>query len=310
MTELQLRRPPVPLLDPDVVAGRRRYGEPARRRVVRNASRLFDSASADVVELAELIATVQQPITTGRRIAVTGVRGGAGKTTVATLLARVFSRRRADRVLAVDADAGIGSLSWRLDAPTGHAVTVLARHLRAGTVHGITEIEPLLGVAGHGLWSVPAPLFPGTPADTVTAASDVAKALSRHFGMTVLDCGQGLTVPAPLLAEAHAVVVVAPATIDGVRSTRTALDRLHAAPGVVDLDRVVIVLSSLNNRSEGVNLTRARRAMDVLGVPVVHLGFDRHLASGGAVDVRMLAEPTVMSATRVAALALKLARPL
>jgi septum site-determining protein MinD len=302
--------PTVAPFEPDSVAGRRRAGEPARRRVVRAVRRLFDSASGEVLELAELIATVQQPITTGRRIAVTGVRGGAGKTTVATLLARVFARRRADRVLAVDADPEIGSLSWRLGTPTGHSVTVLAKLLLAGKVNGMADLEPMLGTAGSGLWSVPAPVRPGAHRDTVTAAREVGRALSRHFGTTLLDCGHGMTLPAPVLGEAHAIVVAAPATIDGVRSTRAALDRFHGAPGGIDLSRVVVVLSSLNDRSEGVDLDRARRALDVLGVPVVHLGFDRHLAGGGVVDVRKLAEPTVVAATRVAALAMKQARPL
>ncbi|MFC5058564.1 cellulose synthase operon protein YhjQ/BcsQ [Saccharothrix xinjiangensis] len=307
---MRWRAVPVPPLDPESVAGRRRAGEPAHRRVARSVRRVFASSSAEVHELAELIAAVQQPITTGRRIAVTGVRGGAGKTTVAALIGRVFARRRADRVLAVDADPEVGSLAWRLGTPTGHPVTVLARRLLAGEVLGMADLEPLLGAAGPGLWSVPAPVRPGPAADAVSAAREVGRSLSRHFGVTVLDCGHGMVLPAPVLVEAHAVVVAAPATLDGVRSTRVVLDRLHAAPGVVDLGRVVVVLSSLNDRSEGVDLDRARRAVGVLGVPVVHLGFDRHLAGGGVVDVRRLAEPTVVSATRVAALALKRARPL
>ena len=310
MTDTQWRAPVVPPLDPHTVAGRRRAGEPARRRLLRSARRLFDSASADVHELAALIAAVQQPVATGRRIAVTGVRGGAGKTTLAALLGRTFSRRRADRVLAIDADPEIGSLSWRLGAPTGHSVTVLARRLEAGTVHGMADLEPLLGVAGHGLWSIPAPAHPGAAAGTVTAAREVGRTLSRYFGVTVVDCGHGLTVPTPVLIEAHTIVVAAPATIDGVRSTRAALDRLHLGPGVIDLNRVVVVLSSLNDRSEGVDLKRATRALSVLDVPVAHIGFDRHLAGGGVLDVRKLAEPTVVSATRVAALALRRATPL
>jgi MinD-like ATPase involved in chromosome partitioning or flagellar assembly len=213
-------------------------------------------------------------------------------------------------VLAVDADPEIGSLSWRLGTPTGHSVTVLAKLLLAGKVNGMADLEPMLGAAGPGLWSVPAPMRPGAPIDTVTAAREVGRSLSRYFGTTVLDCGHGLTLPTPVLGEAHAIVIAAPATIDGVRSTRAALDRFHGAPGVVDLRRVVVALSSFNDRSEGVDLDRARRALDVLGVPVAHIGFDRHLACGGVVDVGRLAEPTVVSATRVAALAMKQARPL
>ncbi|WP_433260119.1 MinD/ParA family ATP-binding protein [Actinosynnema sp. CS-041913] len=304
MTDTQWRGTLVPPLDPDSVAGRRRTGEPAHRRLARAVRRVFDPSAADVEELAQLIAAVQQPVTTGRRIAVTGVRGGAGKTTVAALLGRVYSRRRADRVLAVDADPESGSLSWRLGAPTGHPVTVLARRAANGDIRSMADLAPMLGVAGHGLWSVPAPAQPAPAAGAVGAARDVGVGLSRYFGVTVLDCGHGLVLPTPVLLEAHAVVVATPATIDGIRSTRAALDR------VTDLSRYVVALTSLNDRSEGVDLRRACRAMGVLGVPVAHVRFDRHLAGGGVIDVRKLAEPTVVAATRIAAMALGRAKPL
>ena len=47
---------------------------------------------------------LQRPVPSFRQFAVVSVRGGAGKTTMAALLATELARHRADRVLAVDAD--------------------------------------------------------------------------------------------------------------------------------------------------------------------------------------------------------------
>lgn len=305
MTVTQMRGSLVPPLDPDTVAGRGRKGEPAHRRIIRAVRRVFDASQAEVHELADLLSAVQQPLPTGRRIAVTGVRGGCGKTTVAALLGRVYARRRADRVLTLDADPEAGSLSWRLGLQAGHSVTVLAKAVQAGKVKTMADLQPLLAGAGDGLWCAPAPVHPEAAVATVATARDVSRALSRYFGVSVLDCGHGLTIPTPVLLEAHCIVMAAPATIDGLRSTRAALDRRG-----LDLERVVVVLTSLNDRTEGVDLRQATRAMEVLGVPVVRLGYDRHLAAGGVLDVARLGEPTVLSATRLAAWALRRARPL
>jgi hypothetical protein len=188
-------------------------------------------------------------------------------------------------------------------------VTELARRLAAGEVRGLSDLGHLLARADHGLWSVPTPAHPGPPADTVGAAREVAQALSRLFGVTVLDCGHGLTAAAPVLTDAHAVVIATPATVDGVRSTRVALERQLMTRGGADPGRIVIVLTSITPRPEVADVPRAVGVLEALGVPVVHLGFDRQLACGGVIQPRRLAGPTVVAVTRVAALTLRRAQP-
>ena len=78
--------------------------------------KLVASASQEVTEEARLASEVQQPVTTGRIIAVTSIRGGVGKTTTSALLARTFIRYRRDPVLALEADAALGTLPVRLGA--------------------------------------------------------------------------------------------------------------------------------------------------------------------------------------------------
>ena len=92
------------------IVRRIRAGDPPLRRMWRSASRMFTSSRATRA-LADLAAEVQVPVHTGRRIAVASVHGGAGKTTVAAVLASVFAARRSDPVLAADADPHEGSLT-------------------------------------------------------------------------------------------------------------------------------------------------------------------------------------------------------
>ncbi|WP_372456447.1 hypothetical protein [Streptomyces anulatus] len=67
-------------------ARRPRQGEPAAARVSRAVRRIVSSSSArEVAEITRTAERIQQPVTTGRQIAVTSIRGGAGKTTVAAL---------------------------------------------------------------------------------------------------------------------------------------------------------------------------------------------------------------------------------
>ena len=64
---------------------------------------------------------MQQPVTTGRVVAVTCIRGGAGKSTVSALLGRTLNHYRHDPVLHVEADAALGTLP----VPPGRGVGAL-----------------------------------------------------------------------------------------------------------------------------------------------------------------------------------------
>jgi hypothetical protein len=85
---------------------------PFRRRMSRGLRR---SADLQAAEARTTRAALALPVSTCRRIAVVSVRGGAGKTTLAALLSMALAEHREDRLLAVDADAVLGSLPMRLD---------------------------------------------------------------------------------------------------------------------------------------------------------------------------------------------------
>jgi septum site-determining protein MinD len=286
---------PPPAASPVELVGLVRGGESVARRYWRTARRALTGHHPSR-ELGELAAAVAVPLTTGRRIAVVSARGGAGKSAVTALLASVCAARRADPVLAADADPACGSLGWRLGLPGGPGLGELAPHLLAGE-----EPARFLPRTEVGLF-----LLPGAAAPHLVR--DVTRALSRTFAVCVTDCGP-LGVPATggILAEAHAVVVVCPATPDGVRSTCDLLARWPRAA----LARVAVALNAASPGGRAaLRPGAARAALGRWDVPLVALPYDRHVAGAAPIRPGRIAEPTLVAASRLAARALVLARPL
>lgn len=98
--------------------------------------------------LAEAAAGAQLPVTTGRRIAVVGSRGGAGRTTAAALLARIYAALRADAVAAVDNAPESGTLGLRLGVPGAPCLDAVAARRGPAVPDSLRELAALLTVAG------------------------------------------------------------------------------------------------------------------------------------------------------------------
>ncbi|WP_274030216.1 nucleotide-binding protein [Streptomyces sp. MMBL 11-1] len=281
-------------------ARRPRQGEPTATRVSRAVRRLVSSSAArEVAEITRTAERIQQPVTTGRQIAVTSIRGGAGKTTVAALLGTAYAHFRQDPVLLVEADPALGSLPLRLGAET----------LRWTTADLADIVEPqmsLLDVTGY-LVQLPdnAWLLPGSQgrigAMLDTAAYErVMVALRRYFGVTVVDCE---TLPAELarvaLSAAQARVLAAPATLDGITSTYAVLQWMRGLPRHMIAGTVVALTSTTSH--PGIDVAAAAEKLRSTGATVHVLPHDRHLAAGGVLRTELLARPTRLAATRLAA---------
>ncbi|WP_203685555.1 MinD/ParA family protein [Streptomyces sp. SID14515] len=281
-------------------ARRPRQGEPAAARISRAIRRIVSSSAArEVAEITRTAEALQQPVTTGRQIAVTSIRGGAGKTTVAALLGTAYAHYRHDPVLLVEADPALGSLPLRLGAET----------LRWTTADLADIAEPqmsLLDVTGY-LVQLPdnAWLLPGSQgrigAMLDTAAYErVMVALRRYFGVTVVDCE---TLPAEVarvaLSAAQARVLAAPATLDGITSTYAVLQWMQGLPRHM-IAGTVVALTSTTSRP-GIDVDAAAEKLRSTGATVHVLPHDRHLAAGGELRTELLARPTRLAATRLAA---------
>ncbi|MDX3375048.1 MinD/ParA family protein [Streptomyces sp. ME02-6991-2A] len=281
-------------------ARRPQRGEPVAVRVTRAVRRIVSSSAArEVAELTRTAEALQQPVTTGRQIAVTSIRGGAGKTTVAALLGTAYAHYRQDPVLLVEADPALGSLPLRLGAET----------LRWTTADLADIVEPqmsLLDVTGY-LVQLPenAWLLPGSQGQIgamldTSAYERVMVALRRYFGVTVVDCE---TLPAEVarvaLSASQARVLAAPATLDGVTSTYAVLQWMQGLPRHM-IDGTVVVLSSTVARP-GIDVEAAAEKLRSTGAGVHVLPYDRHLAAGGVLRTELLGRPTRLAATRLAA---------
>ncbi|MFJ2818746.1 MinD/ParA family protein [Streptomyces sp. NPDC087294] len=282
------------------IAGKPRHGESFAARALRTVRRNVSSSTArEVAEVTRVAELLQQPVTTGRQIAVTSIRGGAGKSTVAALLGTTYAHYRQDPVLFVEADPALGSLSIRLGAET----------LRWTTGDLADIIEPqmsLLDVTGYlvqlrdNAW-----LLPGSQGQIGAMLSTgsyerAMVALRRYFGVTVVDCE---TLPAEVarvaLSASQARVLTAPATLEGITSTYAVLQWMQGLPPHMITGTVVVLTQQTPH--PGINLAEAVRALQTTRASVHVLPYDRHLAAGGPLRTELLAHSTRKTATRLAA---------
>ncbi|MEU9029667.1 hypothetical protein AB0D46_19510 [Streptomyces sp. NPDC048383] len=290
----------VPVAGSEPAAGRPRHGDPLVRRTLRILRGALGSSVARAVAAeTELATRVQQPVTTGRHIVVTSIRGGSGKTTVTALLSRTYNHFRHDPVLTLEADAALGTLPVRLGVRSLRwTCGDLAQIVRPSMQ--LTDVTGYLVPLADGGW-----LLPGSQG-RIGAQVDVATyrtvmvALRRYFGVTVVDCE---TLPGEVartaLDTAHARVLTTPATTEGIVSTHAVLDWLGSLPVPV-LPRTVVVLTA-QSPHPAVDLAKAAEALRATGAGVVVLPYDRHLASGGAVRTELLGAATREAAVRLAA---------
>ena len=300
-------RPPEPVgLTPEALLRARRHGDPLARRLGQRARELGGSAAQEARRTVGISQQLAQPVTTGRRIAVASVRGGAGKSTVAALLGSALAAHRIDRILAVDADPYLGSLGPRLGAASPLPVRVFGP-AGPSTFRDFGEAEPYLAHVAGRLWALTGDA--GSAAETgleLDAFRAATAALARFFAVTVTDAGAGLLTELNrgIVAGAHALVLVAPSTVDGVMSAGRALAWLAAGPLAGLAGRTVIVLNAISPEASAIDAGRASAALAATGPVVVRLPFDRHLASGSLLDPYLLGAGTRTALLEIAAEAL------
>ncbi|MFF3893308.1 hypothetical protein ACFYY3_09015 [Streptomyces sp. NPDC001812] len=290
-----------PTLDPRLLLalGRPLHGDSVTRRTGRALRKLTSSVAQDVAEQTRIARELQQPVTTGRVVAVTSIRGGVGKSTVSALLGRTLNHYRHDPVLTLEADAALGTLPVRLGA---EAVRWTCADL-ASILHPsmqLTDVTGYLVPVSDGGWLLPASRGQVGPPLDMTVYRKVTLALRRYFAVTVVDCE---TLPGEVartaMDTAHARVVVAPATAEGVNATRQVLDWLARLPHSALATTVVALVSGtpdmlLDGKTAAGHLKEA-------GVTVVTVPYDRHLAGGGPIRTDLLAHDTQQAVLRLAA---------
>jgi MinD-like ATPase involved in chromosome partitioning or flagellar assembly len=132
----------------------------------------------------------------------------------------------------------------------------------------------------------------------------VTLALRRYFAVTVVDCE---TLPGEVartaMDTAHARIVVAPMTAEGVGATRVVLDWLGHLPHSA-LATTVVALTA-NSPDLTLDLKAATAHLREAGVTVLPVPYDRHLAQGGPIQTALLGRTTRQAAVSLAAEAME-----
>ncbi|WP_116244578.1 ATPase [Nocardiopsis sp. FIRDI 009] len=272
--------------------GRAVPGDSLPRRVGRAALRPFRSAD-EVARAVEVGRRLQRSTATGRRIVVDDLGTGADTAVVTALLARSYAHYRHDRVLAVDATGRSPSLGTRLGAEE-------TPDLGAGADGATFETaREGLAEAGDGLWTVTA------AGDDVGIHASRLLPLSRFFGVTLVAGGTGAAFTDAVGESAHSRVWVVRATRAAAARVGRALDSFVQSGREGEARRTVVVLfDERRGEDPGLDAVRVGRIMAESGAGVLCLAHDRHLAQGGEVRARRIAEATHRTVLDVAAEAL------
>ncbi|WP_256920369.1 MinD/ParA family ATP-binding protein, partial [Streptomyces hilarionis] len=290
-----------PTLDPRllIALGRPVHGDSVTRRTGRALRRLTSSVAQDVAEQTRIARELQQPVTTGRVVAVTSIRGGVGKSTVSALLGRTFNHYRHDLVLTLEADSALGTLPVRMGAEAVRWTCADLAPILTPSMQ-LTDVTGYLVPVADGGWLLPASRGQVSAPLDMTTYRKVTLALRRHFAVTVVDCeclpGE---VARTAMDTAHARVVVAPTTAEGVGATRQVLEWLARLPHSALASTVVALVCGspdavLDDKAAAGHLRET-------GVTVVTVPYDRHLAGGGPIRTELLAQTTRHAVLRLAA---------
>lgn len=257
--------------------------------------------SAAEVERRSLLHRVRTPLAASHRVAVTSIKGGVGKTTVATCLGLVLAENRGDRAIVLDANPDSGTLADRL---TGESAVTVRHLLRdADRVTCWADVSRYTSLAGR---------LQVLASEQDPAASDafdqagyerVLEVLERFFDVIITDSGTGLVHSAMkgTLGLADSLIVVGTPTVDGASRASKTLDWLMAH-GHARLAADAVVVLACDRTSGDVDRDRIRDHFAARCRAVVEVPHDPHLATGGRIALDRLHRSTHDAFLQVAAL--------
>jgi MinD-like ATPase involved in chromosome partitioning or flagellar assembly len=256
------------------------------RRWVYTLTRIDVGLSRDERYELELYRRIRRNPRGSHRIAVMGLKGGVGKTTLTVALGSVLAQVRGDRILAFDADADSGNLADRAGHRSSSTVADLLtdkdlshyNDVRAHTSVNAVKLEVLAAAE----YSTAPRAF--TPRDWQYAADVV----SRFYSVVLADCGAGST--RGVLATASGVVIVTSASVDGARQAAVAIDWLRNNGHQELLSRACVVINHVVPGEPKIAITELVRqfGQHVRSDRVVVLPWDKHIAAGKEMEIGLL----------------------
>jgi pilus assembly protein CpaE len=237
----------------------------ARDVLVRNssASDLHDSLiqahNADTLRVAAAGHDPTAP--TGSIVAVFGVKGGVGKTTLATNLAVALAQESSASVALVDLDVPFGDVALMLDM---HPEQDILDALADGVVDDLERLQKLLVRSPHGVHVLSAPLAPDDAgALDSRKVGQLLKRLAALHQFVLVDTPVGLTeLTAAALDVSELALLVTTPEIAALRRTHACLRLLQG------LEFSTSKLQLVLNRIESKTRVSSAEAIEALGHPV------------------------------------------
>ncbi len=237
----------------------------ARDVLLRNSSpselhdALIQAHNADALRIAGVVHDPNAP--TGSIIAVFGVKGGVGKTTLATNLAVALAQESSASVALVDLDVPFGDVALMLDLHPEHDILDA---LAEGTFDDLEKLQNLLVRTPHGVDVLASPLAPDDAGGLDGAkVGQLLKRLAALHQFVLIDTPVGLTelTAAALDVSEFALLVTTP-EIAALRRTHACLRLLQGLE--FSTNKLQLVL----NRVESKTRVNSSEAAEALGHPI------------------------------------------
>ncbi|MEE3063606.1 MAG: AAA family ATPase [Actinomycetota bacterium] len=260
------------------------------RRWVHKLTRINVGLSRDEKYDLDLRDRIRRSPRGSYQIAVLGLKGGVGKTTVTVALGSAYAQVRRDRILAFDADASCGNLADRVGRQSDATIANLLadkdlthyNDIRAHTSANAVNLEVL----------------PGEDYSTARRAFSEAdwhyasEAVSKFYNLVLADCGAGLFDPVTrgVLSTASAAVIVTSASIDAARQAAVAIDWLRNHGHQDLLARACVVINHVSPGDPNIAVTELARQFEQYVQPgrVIVLPWDKHIAAGTEIQLGLL----------------------
>jgi MinD-like ATPase involved in chromosome partitioning or flagellar assembly len=234
---------------------------------------------------AQLLARIRRPLPGPYRIAVTSVKGGVGKTSVAACLGLTLAEQRPDRIITLDANTHAGTLYERI---TGQHPTTTIQDFLDDTAasESIINLGAYTTLTDTRLTVMAAARNPhAAPAFGDGEYDEVIDTLHRFYAVIITDCGTGLTDPVmdAVLAHTDTLIVVANPTVDAASRADATLDAISRDGHHHLVDNAITVLS--HDRTSGdIDIDYLRTHFTSRCRALVEIPADRHLEHGGRID--------------------------
>ena len=246
---------------------------------------LVQAHNADVLRIAGSGHDPAAP--TGTIAAVFGVKGGVGKTTLATNLAVALAQETSASVALVDLDVPFGDVALMLDI---HPEQDILDALADSVLDDLERLQNLLVRTPQGVHVLAAPLAPGDAG--ALDSGRVGRLLTRLAALhqfVLVDTPVGLTeLTAAALDVAELALLVTTPEIAALRRTHACLRLLQG------LEFSTSKLQLVLNRVESKTRVNSAEAIEVLGQPVAWRVANDYAAMQGSA----LGQPVVQTHPR------------